>query len=128
MDSVVNFDIPYDDEKRAHKFYSELFGWTLAKAPDIAGAPYSLATTVETDEHNMPRTPGAINGGLKQRSAPEEVPTIVIKVADIEETLARVEEAGGRIAMGVQQVGTFGFTARVIDSEANIIGIWQDIR
>src|ERR671929_237299 len=29
MDKIVHFEIPFDDKKRAMKFYSEAFGWKL---------------------------------------------------------------------------------------------------
>ena len=69
MDKVVHFEIPFDDKKRAMKFYSEAFGWKLT---DMAEMQYVMAETTPVNEKRMPVEPGAINGGLFQR--PKEAP------------------------------------------------------
>ena len=66
MDSVVHFEMPYDDGKRVAKFYEAAFGWKS----QILGAEmgnYVVATTTDTDENRMPKKPGAINGGFFER-------------------------------------------------------------
>jgi uncharacterized protein len=33
MDKVIHFEIPAEDTERADKFYSQVFGWNINKAP-----------------------------------------------------------------------------------------------
>ena len=68
MDKVVHFEIPADDTGRAKKFYEDVFGWQINKVP-MPGMDYSMVTTVETADKQMPKTAGAINGGLMARDS-----------------------------------------------------------
>ena len=127
MNSVVHFEIPADDTARAQKFYSEIFGWKIQKAP-MPGVEYYIVHTVETDEQNMPKAAGAINGGMMKRQAPGETPVIVINVVSLDETLEKIEQAGGKIVVPKMQVGDMGLYARVADTEGNIVGVWQNLK
>ena len=84
MNSVVHFEMPYDDRKRVAKFYESAFGWQMQMFGEDMGN-YVLATTVETDEKG-PKRPGAINGGFysKKPAWPAQYPSIVIAVDDIQ--------------------------------------------
>ncbi len=62
MDSVVHFEIPADDTGRAQKFYSDIFGWNIVKAP-MPGMEYFIVHTTPVDDKQMPTKPGVINGG-----------------------------------------------------------------
>lgn len=126
MNKVVHFEIPADDLARANKFYGEVFGWQIQKTP-LPGVEYYLATTVATDEKGMPKEAGAINGGLMKRSTPQESTVIVVNVPNLDEHLAKIQTAGGKIVMPKMQVGDMGLYARVTDTEGNIIGVWQDL-
>ena len=123
MNKVVHFEIPYDDQQRAQKFYQDVFGWQINKFADM---DYYLATTCKTDSNTMmPTEPGAINGGLLQKDPTGGHPVIVIDVPSVEEHLKKIESAGGKIVMPAIQIGDFGLYARVADTEGNVIGIWQ---
>jgi predicted enzyme related to lactoylglutathione lyase len=65
MDSVVHFEMPYDDRERMAKFYRAAFGWQTRMLGEEVGN-YVIATTTETDESG-PKKPGAINGGFFAR-------------------------------------------------------------
>ncbi|GAB1693227.1 VOC family protein [Krasilnikovia sp. M28-CT-15] len=122
MDTVVHFEIPFDDAERATTFYHEAFGWKLDSMPDFA---YTMATTTATDERGRPSEPGGINGGMLKRGQITS-PVITINVEDIDDALARIEKLGGQVAIGRQPVGEMGFSAYVRDSEGNLIGLWQN--
>ena len=49
MNSVVHFEMPYDDRERMAKFYQNVFGWQTQMFGEEMGN-YVLATTTETDE------------------------------------------------------------------------------
>jgi len=123
MDSVVHFEVPFDDGERAQTFYREAFGWSLASMP---GMGYTLATTGPADESGRPAEPGSINGGMLARQGPITGPVIVLGVEDLDDALARVEKLGGKVAIGRQPVGDMGFAAYVHDTEGNLIGLWQN--
>ena len=58
MNSVVHFEIPYEDRERMATFYRTAFGWQTKMLGEEMGN-YVLATTIETDESG-PTKPGAI--------------------------------------------------------------------
>ena len=126
MDKVVHFEIPADNIERAKKFYNSVFGWKIEKAP-MPGPEYHMITTVPTDEKQMPKELGAINGGMQKRSVPKEGPVIVINVPSLEEALKKAEKAGAKVVVPKMEVGDMGLYARITDTEGNIIGVWQDL-
>lgn len=128
MNKVVHFEIPADDLSRAEKFYKEVFGWGLQKVPMPGGNEYVMVNTVETDEKQMPKESGAINGGMMKRTPDMKGPVIVIDVPNLKEHLKKIEEGGGKIIMPTQKVMDMGLYARIEDTEGNTIGVWQDLK
>lgn len=118
---VVHFEIPYDDEERAHTFYAEAFGWTMTRLPEMR---YVLTTTGPS-EQGPPSEPGFINGGMLERGLPVGGPVIVMDVADIDSSLKEIESLGGATISGKQPVGDMGFSAYFKDTEGNLLGLWQ---
>jgi predicted enzyme related to lactoylglutathione lyase len=122
MDKVVHFEIPFADKGRAMKFYSETFGWQLVDLPDMQ---YVLAHTVPTDEKQMPKEPGAINGGLFARPQEAPTPTIYVGVKSVETALQKVQTAGGKVVTPRTPIPGMGAYARVSDTEGNVIGLFE---
>lgn len=127
MNKVVHFEIPADDMRRAEKFYNKVFGWKITTYPMPEGE-YAMVNTVETDDNQMPKETGAINGGIMPRDETGKNPVIVIDVPSLDQHLKKVEEAGGKIVMPQQKVMDMGLYARVTDTEGNIIGVWQNLK
>jgi uncharacterized protein len=126
MDKVVHFEISADDVERAKKFYSDTFGWGMMPIPDMN---YTILRTAPTDDQNMITEPGAINGGMYQRDEQSaKSPVIVINVDSVDEAVEKVEAAGGKVFRSKVQVGNMGLYAQVIDTENNIIGVWESIK
>ncbi|MBU2666464.1 VOC family protein [Actinoplanes bogorensis] len=123
MNSVIHFEVPFDDGERATTFYREAFGWALDSMP---GYRYTMATTTPTDDQGRPAAPGGINGGMLARTGPITAPVITIGVDSIDEALATVEKLGGKTAIGRQPVGGMGFSAYFHDTEGNLIGLWEN--
>lgn len=123
MDSIVHFEIPAKDVKRASAFYSKAFGWSFNQFP---GFDYWSIGTTMSDKNGMPTNPGAINGGMgkKGTTAPKDV-TVTIGVADIDASIASVKKLGGKQVGKKQPVGDMGFSAYFEDTEGNIVGLWQ---
>ncbi len=123
MNKVVHFEIPYDNIDRVKTFYENVFGWKINEIPAMN---YHMVTTVQTDEKQMPKESGAINGGMYKRGmGGSQTPVIVIDVPSIDAYIEKVKAAGGTIVFDKRKVGDMGFYAQIKDTEGNIVGIWQ---
>lgn len=126
MDKVVHFEIPADDPERAKNFYSKTFGWQMQDIPEMN---YTMLTTAPIDENRMPKEPGAINGGMyKREEGFSKTPVVVIGVSSLDDSVKKVETAGGKVVKSKVQVADMGLYAQVTDTEGNIIGLWQDLK
>jgi predicted enzyme related to lactoylglutathione lyase len=121
---VVHFEIPFDDGDRARSFYSQAFGWQVMEMPEMG---YTMVMTGPSDQQTGPTEPGFINGGMFQRSDefPGKAPNIVIDVLDIDDAMGRVKDAGGTIVKERFAVGDMGFSGYFIDTEGNLVGLWE---
>lgn len=52
-------------------------------------------------------------------------PLVVIDVKSIDATLKKVAKSGGKVVLPKQNVGDFGYYARIKDTEDNTIGLWE---
>ena len=127
MDSVVHFEMPYDDRERMARFYESAFEWQVRMlGPDMGN--YALAATVESDE-NGPVRPGAINGGFYARNPewPAQHPSVVIAVDDIDASIAKVSGAGGQVLGEPMEIPGVGRYVSFTDTEGNRVGMLQPI-
>jgi predicted enzyme related to lactoylglutathione lyase len=125
MDKVVHFEIPFDDRDRAKGFYGEVFGWEL-NTMAMEGGEYTTATTTPVDMATMmPTEPGGINGGLMDRTSQTPNPVITIGVDGIDDTLKKVEAAGGSTLVPRTAIPNMGAFAYFKDSEGNVMGLWE---
>jgi hypothetical protein len=122
MDKVVHFEIPVDNKQRAMKFYTDCFGWQLMDMPEM---DYVMARTADVDERQMPKEPGAINGGILQRPKEAPSPTIYVGVQSVDATIKKVEAAGGKVVTPKTAISNMGAYARVGDTEGNVIGLFE---
>ncbi len=75
-----------------------------------------------------PAEPGYINGGLLAREGASSTgPVLVVDVDDLDAALRTIEDAGGKVVTGRTPVGEMGVTAYVLDTEHNVIGLWQTL-
>jgi predicted enzyme related to lactoylglutathione lyase len=123
MDKVVHFEIPAEDLARAKGFYASIFGWELE---DARGMDYTMVRTVAVDQQQVPTEPGAINGGMMQRSAVASSPVLTINVDSVDEALKRVEAGGGSIVRPKQEIPGMGASAYFKDTEGNTLGLWEN--
>jgi len=124
VDSVVHFEIPAKDVKRASNFYTKAFGWAFNQFP---GFEYWSVGTTASDKNGTPKSPGAINGGMGKKGsmAPESV-TVTINVSDIDVALANIKKLGGKQSGKKMPVGDMGWSAYFTDTEGNLVGLWQN--
>lgn len=122
MDSVVHFEIPVDDVRRAEEFYNKAFGWAMNRMPDF---DYTMVGTAPSDEMGRPKDTGKINGGMPKRSMGLDHPVVTIQVADIDSAIRKIESLGGKRVGEKMPVGDMGHSAYFKDTEGNVVGLWQ---
>ncbi|MGH9242964.1 MAG: VOC family protein [Acidimicrobiales bacterium] len=122
MGKVVHFEIPADDVARAKGFYGSIFEWELQ---DMEEMDYTVVQTVAVDDQQMPAEPGAINGGLVQRSADVPAPIITIDVDSIDDAIKKIEAGGGSAVRPRTEIPGMGAYAYFKDTEGNVVGLWE---
>jgi predicted enzyme related to lactoylglutathione lyase len=107
--------IAVQDKDRAQAFFEAVFGWNFMKA-----------------QPNFPRiffTGGEVMGGLHQASSTaaneEQSGSVVnyILVEDVDATLTKVVEAGGKVHKAKFMEGDHSELAEFIDTEGNLHGL-----
>jgi predicted enzyme related to lactoylglutathione lyase len=123
---VVHFEMPYEDSGRLTRFYTEAFGWDMMKFGEEMGN-YVTATTTETDENRMVKTPGTINGGFfpQKPDFPAQYPSVVISVDDIKEAMKKISSAGGKVLGEPMEIPGIGQYVTFTDTEGNRVSLLE---
>ncbi|SIN95277.1 VOC family protein [Agromyces cerinus] len=122
MSGVVHFEIPADDQERAQAFYRDAFEWRIDAVPDMQ---YSTLITTPVDEATqLPLEPGAINGGMFERTAELAKPIITVDVVDIDAALERIVDLGGAVVQAKTAIPGMGYFGYFRDTEGNVLGLW----
>ena len=127
MDSVVHFEMPYDDAARMTRFYQQAFGWqTQALGAEMGN--YVTAMTAESTPAG-PVKPGAINGGFFQRQAdrPDQQPSVVISVDNVGAAMEKVRAAGGKVLGEPMDIPGVGKYVSFRDPEGNRVSLLQPL-
>ena len=127
MNPVVHFEMPAEQRERMVKFYTQAFGWQANMLGPEMG-DYVVVMTTETDEKtNLPKTPGAINGGFfkKTDDKPAQYPSVVIAVDDINAHMKIVEDAGGKVLGEPWDIPGVGLYVSILDTEGNRVSLLQ---
>ena len=128
MNKVEHFEIPVDDAARAKEFYRSAFEWQLDDIDMGGGNVYTTVTTTPIDEQSrLPLEPGAINGGLMQRTPDTPAPVITIGVDGIDDALKKVEAGGGSVVQPRTEIPDMGAFAYFKDTEGNVVGLWENL-
>ena len=128
MNPVVHFEMPYKDSGRLSDFYSKAFGWQMNKLSGEMGN-YVLAGTTETDENQMVKTPGTINGGFFEYKDEDgyRIPSVVISVDNLEESMKKVKASGGEVPDAPMEIPGIGTYVAFNDTEGNRVGMLQPV-
>lgn len=113
--SIVWFGIPADNTKRVKKFYGDLFGWKIERAPGVQEFWH-----IDTGGGND--TP---DGGIKKREQPQEPVVNYVSVDSVTEFSKKIERLGGKICMAKTAVPQMGYFAVCQDTEGNAFGLWE---
>ncbi len=122
MDSVVHFEIPARDERRARRFYEEVFGWKTSLVPELK---YTIVQTGPTDSRMMLKKPGMINGGMMKRDSMVKAPLIYMNVKSIDASLKKIRKMGGKMIMPKTRIQGKFYMCRFRDCEGNVMGMVQ---
>jgi predicted enzyme related to lactoylglutathione lyase len=115
MARVVHFEIPADNPERAAEFYTKAFGWQIQK---WAGPMDYWMVNTGTGE------PG-INGGILKREQPGASTVNTVGVANLDESIAAVTGAGGKVVSPKMSIPGIGWLAYCVDPEGNQFGMMQ---
>ena len=122
--SAVNpvnwFEIPVNDLARAKSFYESILGIELTESEM---GPIKMAS--------FPMEQGAAGaaGSLMKGDAytPSQDGTMVyLHVDDIEVTLGKINDSGGKTLMPKMNIGQHGFMAQFEDSEGNRVALHEN--
>lgn len=110
---VVFFEVVGRDRDRLRDFYTQAFGWSGTDVP--GDMPY---TTIE------PAGDRGIAGGIgPDPSGGGGHVTFYVDTDDIEASLAKIEQLGGRKLFGPIDI-PYGRIAHFADPEGHMIGLW----
>ena len=119
--SIVHFEIFASDVERAREFYEHVFGWSF----EAAGPPdfYLIATGPDTD-------PGLRQGLIAKRSGPAaqgplNAFRVTISVTSVADTMAMIEQAGGKLRTPLIEIPQVGKVVEIADTEDNVVCILQ---
>jgi predicted enzyme related to lactoylglutathione lyase len=108
VDPVVHIDITGPDEPVQHRFYAELFGWTV----EPRGPGYALVRTGDDGP----------NGALIEAETASV--TIGIAVSDLDDSVQRAVALGGTVVMPSTDNG-WVVKAQISDPAGNVVTLIQ---
>ncbi|MEM7348783.1 MAG: VOC family protein [Chloroflexota bacterium] len=117
---VGYFEIPVTDLDRAIQFYQHVFGYDLTRTV-IDGNEMALFPFDES----APNITGALAKGDSYVPGKQGA-RIYFNATGIDETLQRVESAGGQITYPKTSIGELGWVAEFEDSEGNCIALHSE--
>ena len=108
---VIHAEIRSDDPDATRQFYADLFGWSVASEGAFPGYTFVDPGV----DGALPTAIGPLQGGA-------DAVLFFVGVEDVEATLARAEELGGKTVQPAQQVPgvTFGVFA---DAQGHVVGV-----
>ena len=113
-DPVVHFEILAPDAENLQSFYSGLLGWGV-DADNPMG--YGLV-------ENEGEAEGGIPGGIGKSLDGSPMLTFYVEVDDVEGSLERAQQLGGRIVRPPEVIGGGAITvAQFADPAGNVIGV-----
>lgn len=120
MSAIYWFEIPVSDIERAVTFYNELLG-TEMQSMDLTETQGTIVAMI----HDRGGVGGMLVQGEEQGYIPSHEGSLVYLDLDgkLEDTLAKVEPAGGSILLPKTSLGEIGWTAWIEDTEGNRIGL-----
>ncbi|WP_222852089.1 VOC family protein [Olivibacter sp. SDN3] len=112
--TITHIEIPAPDLAKAISFYSTVFNWRIEIVTENSYAFFLIGDT---------NTGGGLNTSLKP-AAEKCGPQIVVDVADIGQTLDKINASGGSVTLKKTEIGGgHGFYASFRDPNGNHLQI-----
>src|SRR5260370_26664624 len=111
-DPVTNFEINSADPAKARKFYGDVLGWKMNFMPE------NNYTFVDTDAGGK-----GIGGGIGPLRGPRPFVTFYVVVKDLQATMDKATQGGGKVVFPVTKVGPTTTIALFSDPDGNVIGL-----
>jgi predicted enzyme related to lactoylglutathione lyase len=111
---VVHFEIGCRDLAKTQDFYARLFDWQMQ--------PYGPAAMISTG--NGAGIQGHINALGHE---PHNYVTVYVQVDDLQASLDRAAQLGGKMIVPPTEVPGMGHFAWLADPEGNHIGLWKPV-
>jgi uncharacterized protein len=109
---IVHIEIAAKDREAAGKFYSDIFGWKVEQLPEMNYATFEAE--------------GGPGGGFNPVENNQPAPVMVyIDTDDIDATLKRIQELGGKVLRPKDEVPGMGQFAFFSDPTGNSLALWQ---
>lgn len=115
---IVHYEIPAKNAVRLSKFYASVFGWKF-KDSNVPGMKYWLI------EMGSARPKGFLSSGGMYKRMKDEKPVNYIGLPDIDSTIRKFVRAGGKITQKKAEIPGMGWSAKGVDPEGNVVGIFQ---
>lgn len=109
---VVHWELMGPDPDAIKSFYGSVFDWPFQTATGFEG--YHLVDASETG------VGGAVGQGPEQI---RQYVTIYVEVDSIDDTLAQVEQAGGKVAVPRTEIPGTGLFGMFVDPAENLVGL-----
>src|ERR1700690_649940 len=113
-------DLQTSDQAAAKEFYAGLFGWSYDDQPMPQGPVYSMALLGDEPVAAIaPQSPDMAAAGVPPMW------NTYLAVDSADDAAAKVEAAGGQVAMAPFDVMDAGRMAFVLDPGGAAVGLWQ---
>lgn len=125
---VRRFILSYDDAQSIKEFYSDIFEWDIFDTMDSdPNNPLMYCATGPGTSDWEPRVPSFIYGYLRSRQLEDldQNPRLIIEVDDLDATLEKVIEFGGKLLKD-QFFENGNLYVIIEDSEGTAICLWQN--
>ena len=115
MNGICHIELPCADINKMKDFYGAVFGWETEIIPQM--------------DYGMWKAPEGVNGGFAKNLKPAAKDSGVlfyIQVSDIEGSLKKIEQNGGKMVKGKTDIPNIGQYAIFRDVSGNDIGIFKE--
>lgn len=122
VNTILWTDLMSTDVEASKKFYGELFGWQAKNAEGAPGPYTMLSLENESVGAMMPIDPEMSKQGIPPHWS------VYIYVENLEQTMARIQQHGGKVLCGPMEVMTHGRMATCMDPQGAAFNIWQPLQ
>ena len=112
---IVHVEFSTNNRETDAQFYNQLFGWSFQQMPEMNYATFEAE--------------GGPGGGLNpvQETYPAGTTSVYVHTDDIEATLSRVEELGGKVIVPKSEIPGISWFAFFADLTGNQVGLLEPL-